>query len=169
MIEGVKDSQSITADWVRPQELIAGVVLKEVRNVPKDNGMLTEIFRSGWDIGETTVDQIFQVVLSPGAISAWHTHLETLDRLFVTHGLMKVVLYDDRSDSPTHGLVNEFKLGAWRPGLVVVPPGVWHGIQNLHHEPSTILNAVDRAYRYEDPDHWRVPHDSADIPYRFQG
>ena len=167
MIDAVKDTQSITPDWSIPQELIDGVMLKEVRNVPKENGVLTEIFRAEWDLGDPAVDQIFQMSLVPGAISAWHMHRETTDRLFVTQGQMKIVLYDDRADSATHSLVNEFCLGAWRPGLVVVPRGVWHGLQNLHHQPSTILVAVDRAYRYEDPDHWRVPHDSAEIPYRF--
>jgi dTDP-4-dehydrorhamnose 3,5-epimerase len=167
VIEGVKDGQSIAADWVVPRELIDGVVLKEVRNVPKENGLLTEIFRAEWDLGVAAVDQIFQVTLFPRQISAWHSHRETTDRLFVNHGQMKIVLYDARPGSVTEGLVNEFLLGAWRPGLVVVPPDVWHGIQNLHHEPSTILNVVDRAYRYEDPDHWRVPADSAEIPYSF--
>jgi dTDP-4-dehydrorhamnose 3,5-epimerase len=27
---------------------------------------------------------------------------------------------------------------------------------------------VDRAYTYEDPDHWRLPPDTREIPYRFR-
>jgi len=48
---------------------------------------------------------------------------------------------------------------------VVVPPGVYHGIVNIASEASSILNLVDDAYRYEDPDHWRIPPDSEEIPY----
>ncbi len=77
------------------------------------------------------------------------------------------MLYDARPDSPTAGRVNEFRLGERRPGLVIVPPGVWHGLRNLLSETSTVLNLVDRAYDYEDPDHWRVPPDSPEIPYRL--
>jgi dTDP-4-dehydrorhamnose 3,5-epimerase len=44
---------------------------------------------------------------------------------------------------------------------------VWHGVQNVHPGPSSVLNLVDRAYRYEAPDHWRLPPDTAEIPYRF--
>lgn len=29
------------------------------------------------------------------------------------------------------------------------------------------VNDIDRAYRYEDPDHWRLPADTGEIPYRF--
>jgi dTDP-4-dehydrorhamnose 3,5-epimerase len=51
--------------------------------------------------------------------------------------------------------------------LVVVPPGVWHGVQNTGSVPGLLLNVVDRAYCYEEPDHWRLPADTANIPYRF--
>jgi glycosyltransferase involved in cell wall biosynthesis len=34
-------------------------------------------------------------------------------------------------------------------------------------DASVLLNLVDNAYRYEDPDHWRLPPDSPQVPYRF--
>jgi dTDP-4-dehydrorhamnose 3,5-epimerase len=91
----------------------------------------------------------------------------TTDRLFVNHGQILVVLYDAREDSSTFGVLNKFHLGILRPGLLVVPPKVWHGVQNIGEGSSSLLNLVDRAYRYEDPDHWRLPHDTSLIPYRF--
>jgi dTDP-4-dehydrorhamnose 3,5-epimerase len=169
MIPGaVKDQQSITADWVPLVEPIEGVRIREVKNVPKDNGVLTEIFRLDWELGGGAIQQVFQVTLVPGGLSAWHTHRLTADRLFVTHGLIKIVLFDGREDSPTSGRVNELRFGAVRPAIVIVPPGVWHGIQNLDGGPSSILNLVDRAYRYEDPDHWRLPPDTPAVPYSFR-
>lgn len=163
-----KDRQSITADWVPLVELIDGVRVREVKNVPKDNGVLVEVYRRDWLVDECGVDQVFQVALFPGAISAWHTHQLTTDRLFVNQGQLKIVLYDERPESPTKGRINEFRFGAVRPALVVVPPGVWHGVQNVGHEVGSVLNLVDRAYAYEDPDHWRLPPDTAQIPYTFQ-
>ncbi|HVR38279.1 MAG TPA: hypothetical protein VMU84_04235 [Thermoanaerobaculia bacterium] len=50
---------------------------------------------------------------------------------------------------------------------MIIPPRVWHGVQNIAPGVSIVLNLVDQAYRYEDPDHWRVPADSPEIPYRF--
>lgn len=165
----VQDQQSITADWTPAQlHLIDGVVIKEIKNVPKGNGYLTEIFRCEWGLDAMPVDQVFQVALSPGGISAWHAHEVTTDRLFVSYGMVRIVLYDARADSPTRGVVNELKFGTTRPALVIVPPQVWHGVQNLWHDTSLILNLVDRAYRYEQPDHWRVPHDSPEIPYQWK-
>ncbi len=164
----VQDEQSITRDWqMVNQELIDGVVVHEVKNVPTNYGHLTEIFRADWRLDEFGVDQVFQSVLEPGGISAWHAHAVTTDRLFVNHGRMKIVLYDAREDSPTHGKINQFRFGTVRPAMVVVPPKVWHGVQNINSQPSMLINAVDHAYRYEQPDHYRVPMDTPLIPYSF--
>ncbi|HYC88438.1 MAG TPA: dTDP-4-dehydrorhamnose 3,5-epimerase [Thermoanaerobaculia bacterium] len=168
LLEGAtKDRQTITPRWVpSAQTLIDGVEVHEVLNVPKSNGYLTEIVRAEW-LGNPTIAQVFQVVLEPGALSAWHTHAVTTDRLFVSNGIVRIALYDGREGSPTHGLVNEFRFGTIRPALLVVPPRVWHGVENIGSSHAFVLNLVDRAYDYEDPDHWRVPADSAQIPFRF--
>lgn len=163
-----RDPQSVTADWTAVGlDLIEGVTFKEARNVPKSNGYLTECFRQDWFADEQPVAQVFQVVLSPGGLSAWHAHGSTTDRLFVTAGSIRLVLYDGRPESSTHGRINEFHLSIFRPSLVVVPPGIWHGVQNSNRDAALLLNMVDRAYQYENPDHWRLPPDTDQIPYRF--
>jgi len=163
-----RDAQTITAEWdPTGQRLIEGVRIREVRNVPKATGRLTEIYRRDWSLDEAPVDQIFQVLLLPGAISAWHAHGQTIDRLFVAEGLARIVLFDRREGSSTFGLLNEFKFGEHRPALLMIPPQVWHGVQSIGPGPARLINAVDRAYDYTEPDHWRVPHDSPDVPFRF--
>ena len=131
------------------------------------NGWLTEIYRREWSDGGFEVDQVFQTALNAGAISAWHAHDVTTDRLFVSWGMMRIALYDAREGSPTHGLVNEFRFGAVRPALITVPPHVWHGVQNIAAETSVLTNIVDRAYAYDDPDHWRLAWDDPRIPFKF--
>ena len=163
-----KDAQTITARWTpASMQLIDGVTVREVLNVPKSNGYLTELFRTSWADGNAHIDQVFQVVHEPGAISAWHTHAATTDRLFVAYGSARIVLYDGRDGSPTRGVVNEFRFGTIRPALVTVPPRVWHGVQNSGSGPMILMNLVDRAYDYEDPDHWRIASDSPAIPFRL--
>jgi len=162
-----RDEQSITRDWQPLQSLIDGVQVREVRNVAKDNGYLTEIWRDDWGIAPVAVAQVFQALLEPNAVSAWHVHRRATDRLFVNHGLVKIVLYDARAGSLTEQRVNVFRCGTIRPALIVVPPGVWHGVQNLGAAPALLLNLPDRAYEYESPDHWRLPPDTDRIPYSF--
>lgn len=164
----VQDTQTVTAEW-NPlgQTLIDGVRIREVRHVPKASGRLTEIYRRDWLTDAEAVDQVFQVVLQPGRITAWHAHERTLDRLFACEGSARIVLYDPRPGSPTRGLINQFMFGEHRPALVVIPPRVWHGLQNVGTTPLHVLNLVDRAYDYAAPDHWRIPADSPHVPFTF--
>jgi len=164
----VRREQSVTSDWAVLHNAIDGVKLKEVRSVIKQNGYLTEIYRSDWNLDKNGVDQVFQVLLNPGAIEAWHVHEKTTDRFFVSNGRILLVLYDAREGSPTHGRVNEFRIGIERPALVVVPPGIWHGVQNIGDQSAALINLVDEAYKYESPDHWGLPVNTGQIPYHFE-
>lgn len=167
-LPGRKDPQLVDADW-QPTDLqrIEGVQIRAITNILGDRSRLTEIWRQDWRLDDRPVEQVFQSVLEPGALSAWHAHATTLDRLFCAYGRIKVVLYDARVDSPTQGHLIELRLGEERPLLVTVPAGVWHGVQCLGSRTAILVNLVDRAYAYEDPDHWRLPADCTDIPYRF--
>jgi dTDP-4-dehydrorhamnose 3,5-epimerase len=167
LLGATRDHQSITHDWQPVQPLIAGIEVREVRNVIKDNGYLTEIWRADWGPAPAMVAQVFQVVIEAHGISAWHVHEHVTDRLFANHGLLKIVLFDARPASSTMGRVNVFRCGTARSMLIVVPPGVWHGVQNLSAERALLLNLPDRAYQYASPDHWRLPPDTDRIPYSF--
>jgi dTDP-4-dehydrorhamnose 3,5-epimerase len=164
----VKDRQSVASDWTPvDRSLIADVSVHEVRTVPKRNGSVTELYRDDWPEAGSNVGQVFMVHLSVRGVSAWHAHEVTTDRLTVIDGAATLALYDARRESPTYGRVNEFHLRDARPMTVVVPPRVWHGIANTGDRGCVIVNMPDRPYRYDDPDHWRVPADSPEIPYRF--
>ena len=164
-----QDRQSVTSDWNCVQDVIDGVRVREVKNVVKARGdVLCEVFRRDWMLDDGDVDQVFQSLMNPGSISAWHVHHRTSDRLFASGGLFRIVLFDARPNSSTHGRINEFRFGALRPALLIIPPGVFHGVQNISNQPAVLLNLVDKAYQYEDPDHWRLPLDTDKIPYRFE-
>jgi dTDP-4-dehydrorhamnose 3,5-epimerase len=59
----------------------------------------------------------------------------------------------------------ELHAGDARPCLIVVPPGIWHGMQSLGDIDALVLNCPTEAYNYSNPDHYRLPFDSPEIPY----
>ena len=162
-----RDTPNITPDWEVRRDLIDGVRLREVRNIVTRNGVTTEIFRTDWDAATAPVVHAIHVSLRSGAISAWHCHERQVDRLFVVHGSLRLVLYDGREASCTRGKVDVLILSPLRPTQVAIPPGVWHGLQNLEPDTSMFVNMFDHAYRYDDPDEWRLPPDTDAIPWRF--
>ena len=168
MLKGArKDKPTVTADGAQLRTLLEGVEVREVRNLVTRNGLTTEVYRSDWHAGAALVAQTLYVSLRPGAVSAWHCHEAQLDRIFVVQGSMKLVLFDDREHSSTKGQVGEFFLDRARPTLVTVPPGIWHGVQNIGASDCAFLNFFDRLYEHGNPDEWRLPAANDAIPYRF--
>jgi dTDP-4-dehydrorhamnose 3,5-epimerase len=167
-IQPTRDVAHIRSDWTPSMERrIDGVATYAITSVITDDGHLTEMWRADWHLDDGGVEQVFQRTLSPGAISGWHVHLSTTDRLFCGSGDALIVLFDARNHSPTHGVVSEHRFGEHRPMVLSVPPGVVHGVKALGARPVLIINAVDHAYCYDEPDHYRLSLDTPDIPYRF--
>jgi dTDP-4-dehydrorhamnose 3,5-epimerase len=82
------------------------------------------------------------------------------------------VLYDNRADSPSCGEVQELILDAppcrrAEPILVKIPPLVLHGFTALDCEEARIINVPTLPYRYTNPDEFRSPWNSPDIPYTW--
>lgn len=162
-----KDAQSVTVSGALVTEHIHGVVVHEVRNIVTQNGLATEVFRTDWQPEAPPVAQTLFVTLRPGAISGWHLHRRQLDRIFVVHGTIRLVLFDGRADSVTYRKVDVLHLDRARPCMVTVPNDVWHAIQALGNEPASFINFFSQLYDHSDPDEWRLPLDTADIPYQF--
>jgi dTDP-4-dehydrorhamnose 3,5-epimerase len=169
MIEGAtKDKQTVKADGTLIRETIDGVKIREVKNIlTRNGGVTTELYREDWGVGPKPLRHVIHVNLQPGAISAWHCHELQTDSIFAVRGQLKLALYDDREKSPTRGRVMVLYIGLNRPSLVDIPPGVWHGLQNVTSDVASFVNMFDYAYNYENPDEWRLPADSPKIPYKF--
>jgi len=109
--------------------------------------------------------QVYLTTAYPGVVKAWHYHKKQTDNFTCIKGMMKVVLYDSREGSVTRGELNEFFLGDLNPMLVSVPPLVYHGFKAIGKEIAYFLSVPTLAYNYADPDEFRLPPDSKDIPY----
>ena len=145
-------------------ELIDGVKIKQLKVIPDERGWLMEMMRCDDEFFQK-FGQVYLTIAYPGVVKGWHYHKKQTDHFVVVNGMLKVVLYDRREDSPTHGMVNEFFLGERNPQLVVIPPLVLHGMKGIGTTPGYLVNIPTEPYDYKDPDEFRVdPHDN-DIPY----
>ena len=136
---------------------IEGVRFRPARAVPHEDGYLTEVARANWDVLKSPIVQVHVTTTFPDRVRAWGIHDAVTDRLFVVTGLVKIVVYDGREASPTFGRVNEFHVGERNPGLLVIPPNLYHGWKNLGATESVIINMPDRTYEYEAPDGRHLP------------
>jgi dTDP-4-dehydrorhamnose 3,5-epimerase len=150
---------------------IHDLIFRPTRPVPHEDGHLTEVVRASWDVMGDPVVQVHLTTTFPGRHRAWGLHQRSTDRLFVVNGLVKIAVFDGRLDSPTHGCVNEFTVSEKNPGLLVIPPNLYHGWKNIGVTEAIIINMPTSMYDYEAPDALDLPWDSEAaariIPYRF--
>jgi dTDP-4-dehydrorhamnose 3,5-epimerase len=144
--------------------MIEGVKVKKLRLIPDERGYLMEILRSDWEEYET-FGQVYVTTAYPGVVKAWHYHQLQTDHFTCVHGMAKVVLYDSREDSPTYREVNEFFIGHLNPCLVKIPPLVMHGFKSVGQDLALIVNVPTELYDYDEPDEYRLPYDTDEIPY----
>ena len=150
---------------------LEGVRYRLARPVSHHHGHLTEAFRADWGLTDAPVVQVTLTTTFPGRIRGWGIHRFTIDRLFAATGSLCIVCYDGRHGSPTFGCVNEFMLGERNQGLVVIPPGIYHGWKNIGADEATIVSMPSELYDHDGPDRWELPWDSDAarrmIPYRW--
>jgi dTDP-4-dehydrorhamnose 3,5-epimerase len=144
--------------------MIEGVKVRRLRFIPDERGYLMEILRSDWEEYER-FGQVYVTAAYPGVVKAWHYHELQADHFVCVHGMAKVVLYDRREESPTHGELNEFFIGELNPRLIKIPPAVVHGFKGVGPDVALIVNVPTELYNYDDPDEHRLPYDTKEIPY----
>jgi dTDP-4-dehydrorhamnose 3,5-epimerase len=144
---------------------IDGVLVQELSWYSDLRGSLSVLLRNDQAAlrGES-FGQAYVTTLLPGVVKAWHRHREQTDRMVGLVGRSLLVLVDGRPGSPTHGALESHMLGDRHPAMVLIPPGVWHGLANASGTEvvpieTLVLNLPDRAYSAGDPDEERTePH-----------
>ncbi len=144
--------------------MIDGVNTKRLKVIPDERGFLMEMLRCD-DPFFQKFGQVYLSVVNPGVVKGWHYHTIQTDHFVIVKGMAKVVLYDRRPDSPTHGDVAEFFLGEQNPTLVTIPPLVLHGMKGISAEPAYLINIPTEPYNYDEPDEFRVAPRSDEVPY----
>jgi len=162
-----KRAQSVTQTGESTSSLIDGVIVKDVKNVVSHNAVITELYRNDWGLGDDAPQQATLLAFHPGVTTAWDLHEQQKDHVMCIKGILRLALYDDRNESSTRGDVNVFHLSEKRPHLIVIPPNVWHGFQNLSDETSQIVNFFNLRFQHKEPDSWFLPSDTDKIPYNF--
>lgn len=129
---------------------IDGVEITPLNQFLDERGKVMHMLRSDDDHFEEFGEIYFSRVY-PGVVKGWHIHRKMTLNYAVPHGHIKLVLYDDRSDSETEGDVQEIFLGPDNYNLVTIPPDIWNGFKGYGSEAALVANCAT------------IPHDPDEI------
>jgi dTDP-4-dehydrorhamnose 3,5-epimerase len=163
---GVRDNPTVAAGGSRRPGL-EGVVASPAVVHADHRGTLMEAVNFDHPFWDEPIVHAYTFTVAPGRIKGWGMHKLQTDRYVVLSGPLRVVLFDGRPDCPTFHRFAEFSFGDDAPGLLRIPPGVWHADQNTGEEPCRVMNFPTRAYDRDDPDKYRIDPASGEIPFEF--
>ena len=163
-----QDAQTVTPHGESVEKLPVGVTFHEVVTHSDERGSVVELFDPRWGWHADPLVFSYSFTIRPGMTKGWGIHRKHEDRYFILFGEMEVVLYDDRPDSATRGLVSKVVLSEYRRRLMNIPAGVWHADRNIGSRDVVVVNFPTIQYDHASPDKYRLPLNNDYIPHKFE-
>ena len=142
--------------------MISGVQITKLKQIPDERGKIMHMLRSD-ESHFLKFGEIYFSCIEPQAIKGWHLHTRMILNYAVPYGKIKLVLYDDRDNSPTKGELQEFFLGPDNYLLLTIPSMIWNGFKGLGTTISILANCATEPHDPKEIIH-KEPF-SPDIPY----
>lgn len=132
-------------DWKEGD--IDGVVVTPLKKFSDSRGWLAETFRSDELPEDCSPEMSYISLTHPGEERGPHEHREQTDLFcFAGPGTFVVRLWDNRKESPTHGLTMKLFAGVDNPCTVRIPPGIVHGYKNVSDVDALYINYPNRLF-----------------------
>jgi dTDP-4-dehydrorhamnose 3,5-epimerase len=145
--------------------MIDGVQVVPLRRIADERGTVMHMLRAT-DPHFTEFGEIYFSTVYPGVVKGWHRHREMTLNYACVFGRIKLVLYDERPDSPSKGELLELFLGPDNYALVVIPPGVWNGFKGMNDPWAVVANCATRPHDPSRSD--RLDPFTNHIPYQWE-
>ena len=128
--------------------MIEGVKVVPLKQIPDERGTVMHMLKRT-DPHFIRFGEIYFTTVHPGVVKGWHKHQRMSLNYACPYGRVKLVLYDDRENSPTRGEIMELLLGPDDYKLVQIPTNVWNSFKGLGDVTSIIANCATEPHTKE--------------------
>lgn len=144
---------------------IEGVSIVPLKRIEDERGAVMHMLRSDAPHFKQFGEVYFSLV-KPGVIKAWKYHERLHQNMAVPHGEIRLVIYDARQESLTHGQIQIIDFGAKNYVLVQMPPNVWYGFQAISDQAAILANCTSEVH---DPKESKsLPMETNQIPFNWK-
>ena len=119
--------------------MIDGVIVTPLKQIFDERGKVMHMLREDSSLF-SRFGEIYFSCTHPGVVKAWHLHKEMTLNYAVIYGEIKFVLFDDRPNSNTRGVIQELFISPENYMLVTVPPLIWNGFKSVGTSTSIVAN-----------------------------
>ena len=142
--------------------MIDGVKITKKKQFIDERGKIMRMLRVD-DEEFVKFGEIYFSFTYPGAIKAWHKHKKMTLTYAAISGKIKLVLFDDRKNSPTKGKLEEIFLSDEDYFTITIPPLIWNGFKSIENKSAIIANCTDVPHFEEEIE--RKDYNDSSIPY----
>lgn len=125
--------------------MIDGINIIPLKKIPDERGSVMHMLRST-DPHFTKFGEVYFSTVLPNAVKAWKRHKLMTQHFAVPYGKIKLVVYDNREESPTSGNLETIFIGEESYQLVIVPPKLWYGFQCVSDDTAILTNCADMPH-----------------------
>ena len=145
--------------------MIDGVIISQKKQIVDDRGKIMHMLRNDDEIFRAFGEIYFSCIYE-NKIKAWHLHKKMTLNYSVIYGKIRLVLFDDRDESRSKGLVQEIILSPDHHCVVTVPPLIWNGFVSLSSGTSILANCSDMPHDINEI--IRKDFNDKSIPYKWR-
>jgi dTDP-4-dehydrorhamnose 3,5-epimerase len=124
---------------------IDGLLRVPLRRIPDERGTIMHMLRAD-DPHFLQFGEIYFTTVYEGVVKGWHKHREMTLNYACVSGRIKLVVYDDRPESPTRGTLDEIFLGPDDHSLVLIPPDLWTGFKGMTAPFAIVANCCTHTH-----------------------
>jgi len=125
--------------------MIHDIKITPLKIISDERGKVMHMLRTDTKIFKQFGEIYFSTIYNK-AIKGWHLHKESYLNYTCIKGEVKLVLFDDRNDSPSKNKFQEIILSPKNYCLITIPPNIWNGFKGLDKEESIIANCLTIAH-----------------------
>lgn len=162
-----RDPQMVNPDGSRIGGLPEGMTIRRLITHVDQRGSVCELYDDRWDVHPDPLVFAYTFTIRPGAAKGWGIHREHEDRYAFLSGELELAFFDAREDVVTAGREFRLVLSGHDRSLLVIPRGVWHAERNIGSRDVVVVNFPTIRYDHADPDKYRLPLDTDELPVRL--
>ena len=121
--------------------MIHDVKITPLKIISDNRGKVMHMLRNDSEIFKKFGEIYFSTIYHQ-SIKGCNLHKESVLNYVCIKGKVKLVLFDDRKESASKGVLQELILTPENYFLVTIPPNIWNGFKGLDEIESIIANCL---------------------------
>lgn len=125
---------------------IHDVDLITLNQIKDDRGAVYHFLKSN-DPSFKGFGEAYYSRINHGVVKGWKLQTKTHQHFCVPFGEIKIVIYDNRIDSPSRGSINKIILNDnVNYQLLSLPPGLWYSFKCISEDFALLANIIDHLH-----------------------